>query len=36
VIHDRVVRGTTPLAVATGPLEGVLALVNGVLTPIVP
>ena len=36
VIHDRVIRGTTPLAVAAGPLEGVLALVNGVLTPILP
>ncbi len=36
VIHDRVVRGSTPLAVAAGPLEGVLALVNGVLTPILP
>ena len=36
VIHDRLIRGTTPLAVAAGPLEGVLALVNGVLTPILP
>lgn len=36
VIHDRVVRGSTPLAVAAGPLEGVLELVNGVLTPVVP
>jgi hypothetical protein len=35
VIHDRVIRGTTPLAVSLGPLEGVLALVNGVLTPLV-
>ncbi len=34
VIHDRIIRGTTPLAVAAGPLEGVLALVDGVLTPI--
>ncbi len=34
VIHDRIMRGTTPLAVAAGPLEGVLALVDGVLTPI--
>jgi hypothetical protein len=36
VIHDRVIRGTTPLAVAAGPLEGVLTLVNGVLTPVLP
>jgi hypothetical protein len=36
IIHDRVIRGTTPLAVSSGPLEGVLTLVNGVLTPIVP
>jgi hypothetical protein len=36
VIHDRVLRGTTALAVAPGPLEGVLELVNGVLTPILP
>jgi hypothetical protein len=34
VIHDRVIRGTTALAVAPAPLEGVLTLVNGVLTPI--
>jgi len=34
VIHDRVIRGTTALSVSTGPLEGVLTLVNGVLTPI--
>jgi hypothetical protein len=34
VIHDRVVRGHTALSVAPGPLEGVLALVNGVLTPV--
>lgn len=34
VIHDRVIRGTTPLAVALGPLEGVLGLVDGVLTPV--
>jgi hypothetical protein len=36
VIHDRIVRGTTALAVSSGPLEGVLGLVNGVLTPLVP
>jgi hypothetical protein len=36
VIHDRIVRGTTPLAVSSGPLEGVLGLINGVLTPLVP
>jgi hypothetical protein len=34
VIHDRVIRGTSPLAVSIGPLEGVLQLVNGVLTPL--
>jgi hypothetical protein len=34
VIHDRVIRGTSPLAVSLGPLEGVLELVNGVLTPL--
>jgi hypothetical protein len=34
VIHDRVIRGTTALSVAPGPLEGVLELVDGVLTPI--
>jgi hypothetical protein len=32
IIHDRVIRGTTPEAVSIGPLEGVLRLVNGVLT----
>jgi hypothetical protein len=32
VVHDRVIRGTTPLAVSIGPLEGVLEPVNGVLT----
>jgi hypothetical protein len=31
-----VIRGTTPLAVASGPLEGVLELVDGVLRPIQP
>jgi hypothetical protein len=36
VIHDRVIRGTNALAVSSGPLEGVLGLVNGVLTPLVP
>jgi hypothetical protein len=36
VVHDRIVRGTTPLAVSLGPLEGVLGLINGVLTPLVP
>jgi hypothetical protein len=36
VIHDRVIRGTTPLAVARGPLEGVLGPVDGVLTPLAP
>ena len=34
VIHDRILRGTTPLAVAAGPLEGVLTVVDGVLIPI--
>jgi hypothetical protein len=34
VIHDRIIRGTSPLAVSLGPLEGVLTLVNGVLTPL--
>ncbi|OGG57073.1 MAG: hypothetical protein A3F84_04570 [Candidatus Handelsmanbacteria bacterium RIFCSPLOWO2_12_FULL_64_10] len=34
VIHDRVVRGTTPQSVSLGLLEGVLTLVNGVLTPL--
>jgi len=33
VIHDRVVRGTSAAAVSTGPLEGYLDLINGVLTP---
>lgn len=32
VIHDRVIRGTTALSVSVGPLEGVLTMVNGVLT----
>jgi hypothetical protein len=32
VVHDRVIRGTTPLTVSIGPLEGVLEPVNGVLT----
>ena len=36
VIHDRVIRGTTALSVSPGPLEGVLTLVNGILTPILP
>jgi hypothetical protein len=36
VIHDRVIRGTTALAVSSGPLEGVLELVEGVLIPLVP
>ena len=34
VIHDRIVRGTSALAVSLGPLEGVLEVVNGVLTPV--
>jgi hypothetical protein len=34
VIYDRVIQGTTALAVSPGPLEGVLTLVNGVLTPV--
>jgi hypothetical protein len=34
VIYDRVIRGTKALAVSSGPLEGVLTLVNGVLTPV--
>ena len=34
VIHDRVIRGTSPLAVSLGPLEGVLELVDGVLRPL--
>jgi hypothetical protein len=34
VIYDRVVRGTTPLAVSAGELEGVLTLVDGVLEPL--
>ena len=33
VIHDRIVRGTTAQAVSSGPLEGSLDLVNGILTP---
>ncbi len=32
VIHDRVIRGTTALSVSDGPLEGVLMMVNGILT----
>lgn len=36
VIHDRVIRGTTALSVAPGPLDGVLTLANGVLTAMVP
>ncbi|HJR70087.1 MAG TPA: heparin lyase I family protein [Gammaproteobacteria bacterium] len=36
VIHDRIVRGSAPLAVSLGPLEGVLDLVDGVLTPLLP
>jgi hypothetical protein len=36
VIHDRIVRATTAAAVSTGPLEGALDLVNGVLTPVLP
>jgi chitodextrinase len=32
VIHDRVIRGSTALSVSSGPLEGVLTMVNGVLT----
>ena len=36
VIHDRVIRGSTALSVSPGPLEGVLTLVNGVLTPVLP
>ena len=34
IIHDRIIRGTTPLSVSLGPLEGVLGLVNGVLAPL--
>jgi len=34
VIHDRIIRGSTALSVSPGPLEGVLTLVNGVLTSI--
>ena len=34
VIHDRVIRGTSPLAVSLGPLEGVLELVDGILRPL--
>jgi hypothetical protein len=33
VIHDRVVRGASPLAASPGPLEGVLEPAHGVLTP---
>jgi hypothetical protein len=33
VIHDRIVKGKTAAAVAGGPLEDYLDLVNGVLTP---
>ena len=33
VIHDRIIRGTTAQAVAPGPLDGYLDLINGVLTP---
>ena len=36
VIYDRIIRGTTPLAVSSGALEGVLGFVNGILTPLVP
>jgi hypothetical protein len=36
VIHDRVIRANAPEAVSSGPLEGVLDLVNGVLTPVLP
>ncbi len=36
VIHDRVIRANSPAAVASGPLEGVLDLVNGVLAPVLP
>jgi hypothetical protein len=36
VIHDRIMRGTNALSVSSGPLEGVLGWVNGVLTPLVP
>jgi hypothetical protein len=36
VIHDRLIRGTTALSVSSGPLEGVLTLVNGILTPVLP
>jgi hypothetical protein len=34
VYHRRVRIGTTPESVSSGPLEGVLTLVNGVLTPL--
>jgi hypothetical protein len=34
VIHDRILRGSTALSVSPGPLEGVLTLVNGVLTQV--
>jgi len=36
VIHGRVIRSNAPMAVATGPLEGVLRRVNGVLAPVSP
>jgi Polysaccharide lyase/Carbohydrate binding module (family 6)/Putative Ig domain len=36
VIHDRVIRSSAPAAVAAGPIEGVLELVNGALTPVLP
>ena len=36
VIHDRVIRAGTPASAASGPLEGALDLVNGVLTPVLP
>ncbi|HUF21540.1 MAG TPA: heparin lyase I family protein [Burkholderiales bacterium] len=34
IIHDRVIRGSSALAVSAGPLEGELILVDGVLTPV--
>jgi hypothetical protein len=34
IIYDRVVRGPTPQSVSLGPLEGVLTVVNGVLTQV--
>jgi len=36
VVHDRVLRGSTPQAVSARPLEGVLEFVNGVLIPVDP